>query len=302
LPFFVASPGAFVHQAVVLQLTRSTPSSEPVLSRLASLTGLDAFAGTRAAPISADVAVGACFAFVLVAGLLLVGPRRTSFEWFALGSTAVVTLGLLVPGEFFYHYAAFLAPFLGITVAIAVDRLCLSASGTTATGTPRNVGAHSPRRPPQVTGIGPRIVTGVAVLAAIVLCVHQFGNEQKEAYPDYGPLVATLIPSGACVVSDNAAVTLTTDRFVAASSACQPPADASGTSLSLDKGRNLLTPGSASPALIALWMGALRHADFVILDGNVKRLMPLDGQVKQYLDANFDFRATGGGLQIYQRD
>ena len=49
--------------------------------------------------------------------------RPPALDWFALGTTAVITVMFMWPDQFHYHFAAFLAPFFAMSIALPLSRL-----------------------------------------------------------------------------------------------------------------------------------------------------------------------------------
>jgi hypothetical protein len=137
LPFLAIDPSAFVRDTIIAQLSRHLPASPTAVTRLTNMTGLDGFFHH---PSSGEVAaVAVATAAVLLAGITMPGRRRTPLDWFAVGSCVVVAASLLEPAEFYYHYAAFLAPFLALALAVSFDRL------TTVIGRPDRPGGDHVR-------------------------------------------------------------------------------------------------------------------------------------------------------------
>ena len=122
LPFAILAPGRFYDSVIVAQLIR-TDARTPLGYRLQYLTGLAAWdLGTVTFLI---VAVGLA---VLVAGTLIAACRVTHrgpppLEWFSVATAALIVVAFLVPDDFYYHYPAFLAPFLAMAFALPAARL-----------------------------------------------------------------------------------------------------------------------------------------------------------------------------------
>ena len=78
------------------------------------------------------------------------GELPPALEMFALFTTALVAIAFLVPIDYYYHYAAFLGPFLALAVVLPVSRLAgVLRSRRQAAGS-----AGGPRRPGCCTGAG----------------------------------------------------------------------------------------------------------------------------------------------------
>ena len=73
-----------------------------------------------------------------------------ALEQFALATCALAVVAFLWPADFYYHYAAFLAPFLALAIALPVARRgCLGAArgGPWPPGRGRCRGHRVGRRP-----------------------------------------------------------------------------------------------------------------------------------------------------------
>ena len=62
-------------------------------------------------------------AAVSVLGSRLAHSPPPALDWFATGTCALVVAAFLWPADFYYHYAAFIAPFLALVIALPVSRL-----------------------------------------------------------------------------------------------------------------------------------------------------------------------------------
>ncbi|MGH7642345.1 MAG: hypothetical protein ACRENX_04910 [Candidatus Dormibacteria bacterium] len=140
IPFLVSAPVAFWHQVVVDQAGRTGASAIAPLIRLEFLTGvwpgLGVPPGHLYEPLAAAAVIGIAVVVLAGYGSSLSRPRRSGsraasagyghlsqLELFALACTLLTGVALLVPADFFYHYAAFLGPFLALLLALAVGRL-----------------------------------------------------------------------------------------------------------------------------------------------------------------------------------
>src|SRR5207244_2640075 len=68
----------------------------------------------------------------------------TALEVFALATTALIVAIFLWPAQYHYHFAAFLAPFLGLAIALPISRLLAPGRGSGEDG--------APARPARPTG------------------------------------------------------------------------------------------------------------------------------------------------------
>jgi hypothetical protein len=124
LPFALLAPRTFYRSVIVAQLVRADLVRVPLAFRLQHMLGLT-HAPQLATP--ALVTIGAAV-IVIIAGLLVLGVRLTHQAPPALDIFAAATFGLAVaaflwPSDFYNHYAAFLAPFLALAIALPLSRV-----------------------------------------------------------------------------------------------------------------------------------------------------------------------------------
>lgn len=281
LPFFVAAPTAFVRDVVVVQLERTEPQRVAMATRLAYLTGIW---GTTLKLDSQEiyaVTVGMVVVIAIGFGLGYASHRGrlAPLEVFALASLVVVGIALLWPDEFYYHYATFLGPFLGLTLGIAAGRVADALH----------------RIQPAV------FVVALALAAILIINGMAFAARQTQA-PAADPAVTidAVIPSGACVVTDTTAYLVNANRFAASSSSCPLIVDALGTTLSLDHGMRPAASLPAGSVVVRTWLHYFQHADFLILSDAAPTRIPWTPAVAMYVNANFD-QIDIGGARILER-
>ena len=276
LPFALRAPAAFYRDVVVAQVVRSDIARIPQAYRLQQMLGLVRFTHLTTPPL---VIIG----FVVVSGIAaatVLGSRlaRSSppaLDRFAAGSCALVVAAFLWPVDFYYHYAAFLAPFLALTIALPAARLlaALPAGGT------RDRLAWLRRS---------AMATAAATL--VVLTAFQVILESREHTGVPANEIAAarrLIPPGACVATDQASNTIAIDRFVSAVPGCSLMIDGLGTDYALSDGRNPQTDAGSSPAAEAAWMSAFRAAKYAWLTTVSYRRIPWTPQLKAYFNSHF---------------
>ena len=120
-----------------------------------------------------------------------------------------MAVAFLWPTDYYYHYAAFLGPFLALAVVLPVSRLL-------RTGRPLRT---DPGR--TAPGQAPRAVYRVAVAATaavvLVLAVLQGRTQPDPNYHGVADAVVAdeqIIPAGSCVVADAVSYTIAANRFV----------------------------------------------------------------------------------------
>jgi hypothetical protein len=245
---------------VATQLGRIPASGRvPLLTRLGDITGASAFGGgTTAAIIVAMVLCG------LVAGAFVLSRRRPApLEWFALGSVAALTAAQLVPAQYYTHYAAVIAPFLSILLAVALARLRLARS--------------------------PKLSLAIAAGAVALLLIDQVAYVRGQSTPDVQAAVDSVIPPGGCAVSDAPRILVTTDRFVAATRGCTTMADPGGTVLALD----------SSAEASRVWSAVVHHVDYVVTATPIGA-WAVPAAASLYVEQHFTV-VRSGSLLIYVR-
>jgi hypothetical protein len=264
LPFFLAAPGGFIRDVIGTQLGRIPAVdrvSVPV--RLGDLTGIAGIGGGAVAALIATVVLAA----IVVVAFVLPRRRPSRFEWFAIVATVLVGIVQLGPAWYYEHYAAFIAPFLAILLGVSITRLA------------------EPRRS--------RAAMLVATAVAAVLLVSQVALVHGESVPDIANTVDTMVPAGACTLSDAPSKLVTTNRFVASAAGCTNMTDPQGATLSY---------GYGSAGAQQLWTVAVAHADYLVTSTPFADwYIPPDATLRAYVAANFTLH-TAGGLLFYVRD
>jgi hypothetical protein len=231
IPFLVVAPAALYRDVVTTQLGRIPASGRvPIPIRLGDITGVSAFASGDTAAIAAALAL----AGVVAAVFILSRRRPASFEWFALGSIAALAVAQLAPAQYYPHYAAVIAPFLAILLAVSLER----AAGRRA-------------RPLSVA---------IAAAGVTVVLVVQIAHLRGMSTPDVVRAVDSVIPAGGCAVSDAPRNLVTTDRFVATVSGCTNMTDPAGTMLALDDSSEAST----------VWHAVFDRVDYVVTETPIR--------------------------------
>jgi alpha-1,2-mannosyltransferase len=276
LPFALTAPGTFYRSVVIAQLVRNDIQRIPQGYRLQQILGL-VHVGQLATPplviIGIVVVLGIAAVAVLGSRLAAAGPP--ALDWFALGTCALVVAAFLWPADFYYHYAGFIAPFVGLVIALPVSRLLMAL----AAGKTRRWRAHV--RP---------CVTGIAAVALVVLTVFQVIAESHESSGVPANEIAQakrIIPPGACVATDQVSYTIAINRFVSTVPGCSLMVDGVGTDYALSDGRNGQTGAGSSAAVEAAWMAMFRHASYAWLTSQEYRRIPWTPQLTAYFQANF---------------
>jgi hypothetical protein len=289
LPFAALAPRTFYESVIVAQLLRVDVVRVPLGERLTDMTGLPHL------PYPPLVVTVAALIVVFTAGSSLAatavsGRGPDPLEWFALATLAVVVVAFLWPADFYYHYAAFLAPFLGMAIGLPTARAlaALPAARPLAAAWPLAAVPGSWRLPSSRQAS--RAAVWVAAVLAAVFTVAQAESESTMVTAVPASAISTarrLIPPGACVLGDQMSYAMAADRFVSASPHCSLMVDGVGTDYALSSGRNGVTGAESSPQVMSAWMAAFHAAQYVWLTSAADRRIPWTPQLRGYFLSHF---------------
>lgn len=263
LPFFILAPGSFIRDVLspLSYIPAANRVSIPV--RLGDLTGISTFGGGATLSIIATVVI----AVIVIAAFVLPPQKPSRLEWFAIATTALVAAAQLGPAYYFTHYAAFIAPFLGLLLGISFARLGAQRS--------------------------PRVALAIASAAIAALVTNQVLAIHGEAVRDIAAVVDQVVPAGACALSDAPSQLMTTNRFVAASPGCNDMIDPEGATLSY---------GYGSVGAQHLWTVEVERSDYLVTSTPFANWdIPPAAALRAYVAANFHLLHRGG-LLFYIRN
>jgi len=306
------TPLRFLRYTLVYQATRTGASTAMAL-RLDHLTGLVLVLASRGFGISpgsytlfqADstatmetTVVGAALPAVIALAMvaLLVFPYvrmsrdRTQLEWFALGTAALACTAILSYSAFFYHYPAFPAPWLAITAGAAVGALATRARSAVRAGDPSRAGDDREEPTGQAPPVDRRgrarrwgtAVVAIAIAVAAVVEVVQLSDVSVQGNPG----VASVIPAGSCVVSDQVSVTIAANRFTTAPG-CPDVVDALAQTLVLSHGVSPAGGAGKQQAVVSGWESIFSQAQYVWLTGGYQNRIPWTPQLAAWFQAHF---------------
>jgi hypothetical protein len=297
LPFFIASPGSFIHQVILTQAARNGGGYGPA-KRLANLTGLPgtvsavSHPGTSATQLLAGL-------FALLAALILIAftrrgrPSLDSLEFFALVAALVTGAGLFFAPVFYYHYPGFEAPFVALLYGTLAGRLGPRSSSAL------DGAAFSPARK-LARGVGAVLVTvcAVAVIADMVnLRIQAIVSHHPTA--SIAAVLGNAIPAHGCVLSTSQTLVLLDDRFTADERSCSPVIDWLGQERVLDHGHSQLGSDKHALALQRLWLRSIQASVAIV----VRNYPEWNRAVTTYV--RVDFRKLTGnhhGFAVFVRD
>ena len=276
LPFALTAPATFYRSVIIAQLVRTDLVRIPQGYRLQQMLGLVHTSQLATPPlVIISIVVVLALAAISLIGSRLAHSAPPALDWFVTGTCALVVAAFLWPADFYYHYAGFLAPFVGLVIALPVSRLL---SALPPDGTRRWI---RPTRP---------WATGIAAVALVTLTVFQVIAESHEYSGVPASEIAQvqrIIPPGACVATDQASYTIAVNRFVSAVPGCSLMIDGVGTDYALSNGRNGETGAGSAPAVEAAWMAQFRTAKYAWLTSQEYRRIPWTPRLRAYFRSHF---------------
>jgi alpha-1,2-mannosyltransferase len=280
LPFAALAPRQFYDSVIVAQILRVSPARTPVWGRLANIIGI----ANPTPDQEVTVLVIAIVVFVLVAAAVaaawLISHRPPPLlERFVVLTSALIIVMFCLADQFYYHFVAFLVPFLAAAIAVPVSRL---VTGAPAADSPP---AGEPQRHPVLWWA----TASLSAVAIVVVAVTQFRAES--AWADVigrAPRpIGYIIPPGACVLTDQVSMTIVANRFYSDVPGCSQMVDSLATDLALSNGKKPSDGAGYVPAVAALWRQAFSHAQIVMLSPNNVGRVPWTPALRAYFAANF---------------
>ena len=274
LPFLALGPGPFLRSTIVYQAAR-TGSYVSLSERLAHITGvidlldqagrITVSAGANSlfgqaviadtAPVSWTALPFAAFTVLVLlvaAGFWLSRHELRQVEWFALATAIGALAAIVIYSAFFYHYPAFPGPWLAIAAGVALGQLIV------------RVPAAFARR---------AVIGSVALVMACAVAL-QIAEVAPLRTPPGADEISRAIPPGACVVSDEVALTIMANRFEPARPGCPVVIDALATTLALTGGVSVQGGAEKDRSAVLAWRNIFLHAQYVWLSPNQWKRVP----------------------------
>jgi len=234
----------------------------------------------------------------LAAEIVVTRRPPPALDGFALATSALIVILFMLPTQFHPHFAAFLAPFLGLAIALPAARLLTPGWGSGADG--------RPARP--AGGTLAWVATGLAAATLVVFTIFQVRAEgQQQAYiaptgPGSIAAFARPIPPGSCVATDEVSFLILANRFVTNVPGCSPMVDGTGTDLALSRGGTPGTGAGRNPAVAAAWRQEFAHARYAWLSANSRRRIAWSPALRAYFNSHFvPVMSNGRGDVLYRR-
>lgn len=253
--FFVLAPRSFVRDAFTAQMARTEVVLPSTWDRLLHLLGLpEAVAYSNVVGVLiVCLMVMAGVAVVVAAARLAAQSRSVSELELCVVAIAVCSaFFLLQPPAFYYHYAAFAAPFIALLIGLSAAR------------------------------IGLRFAAALTVFLLVAGVAHavRFVQTHTTSWPDQSATVDARVPSHACVLGDDPADLLLANRFD-----CDPVVDTYGTGFVLDGG----TVRSTGAASDRYWIDQFNRVTYLqLIHGFSPVRIPWDSELIGYVNAHFE--------------
>jgi hypothetical protein len=278
-PFVALAPRQFFHGVITAQIGgREGAVRVPLYFRIRHMAGFANYPDLKHAIV---LAVAAALAGVIVIATVLASglARRLPplLDWWVYGCLIGVIGIFLWPSQFHYHFSGFLAPFLGLSLALPAARLVTVFRDRT----------------PSHPSAGRTVAALAGVVAAVVLAAGTVSQVSFErtllplAPIDAMAIGKSIIPPGACVLADNVAYTITANRFVNSRAGCPTVDDGTGANFALSHGLAAETGAGRLPQVAALWRSALTHADYLWFTQLYNHRIAWTPALRAYVDANF---------------
>jgi hypothetical protein len=294
LPFAALAPRQFYHSLITAQIGyRAHALRVGPYYRIREMAGLpDGLHLSHGTVVAVAVAIVAFILLSQAAASALTRRLPPLLDLFAMLTVVLVAAMFMWPPQFHYHFSAFMAPFLGLSAALAAARL---------------TAAVQPLLPAAGPGRWlPKAAAGAAAVVLTAMAVVQASTQNNLLKQVIGPVPATigqLIPKGTCVLTDQVSITILANRFTSNDPGCPQMVDTLGTDLALSHGRKPATGAASVPAVAAAWQTAFSHAQYVLLTHINARRVAWTPQLHEYLDQNFRVvYVSSSRLTLYARN
>jgi alpha-1,2-mannosyltransferase len=300
LPFAIVGPRQFYESLITAQIgPRHGTLRVGIAPRLDNMLGLVNPHGHGNGITLVHTATLAEIAALVVLAFMVAGfaaawlPARRApspLHQFVLVTTVLVVAMFMWPKQFHYHFAAFLVPFLALSIGLAAAGLVTAARPLAdSLGGGRWLG---------------RGAVGLAAAVLVILTIVQIGLESTVPRV-VGPIPAAIdriIPPGSCVLTDEVSLTLLANRFVSDVPGCSQMVDGLGTDLGLSGGRTPEDGAGLVPAVAAVWNSAFEHAQYVWLSWGETRRVAWTPALRAYFHAHFvEVFSSGKHDTLYAR-
>jgi hypothetical protein len=300
LPFAILAPRAFYSSVIVAQWARTDDIRIPTSFRVASMLGLSH--GPNLPHLLLAAAAAAIAALAAGCSLLATVISRRwppPLEIFVMATAALIVLAFVWPPDYYYHYAAFLGPFLALAVVLPVARLAgLARPPRPALGTARQTASPAAPRAAYRLGLA---ATAVIVLVLAVLQERTAPDPQLHGISSAVIADEKVFAPGSCVLTDTVSYTIAANRFFSTEPGCPIMVDSIGTDYSLSHGENAANGAGSTPAVQRVWLSAFSRAQYVWLSGLWQRRLPWTYPIRSYFNAHFRLLHFDASGRVYER-
>ena len=265
VPFAAAAPAGFFRDLVIAQVgPRVGYARVSIWYRLKEIFGFSNVAlGHSDLLLGAVIILGFAIGGLACAWLVTRRPPP-SLEWFALVTAILIMVSFTYPEQFYFHFVAFLAPFLAIAVALSWSTLVETVKPL----------AHRARTADLLRWLPVSLAAALVFLLAFSEIYAVYQQEHKgvaiaaaNARANMVAAIDRVARPGDCVFTDQVSYTIAADRFVSDVPGCSLMDDGIGADLALSHGRTPSSGAGNVPAVAAMWWAGFRHAQVVMLSG-----------------------------------
>lgn len=268
-PFYVVDPGGLIHDVITVQLNRVPGGRVSLMTRLYYITGsgvLTHFFGHQ----SLVTILGLVLGIVMVVVLLRSKAKKSQPLWYFGAVTAVAVFAvLLYPSDFYYHYPDFLTPYIAIVFSFSAWLFADMISNRSTLARVLTIALAFYLIP-------------ITFIAAEIVYEHQ---QMTVAVPK--DFASTIIPPGACVVSDVEAMLIESNRFYSNKKDCPTMLDSYGTALALSGGKTINGGAASSSKLDKYWLSVMKNASYIWLSPREKARLPWTSGNLDYFKAHY---------------
>jgi len=300
LPFLISAPRNFAEQVFVEQIFRKV-TQEDSAGLIARLTTLSGLLPTTMIPSHREVIIITVVVIAFVGLAFWCRQQSERVDLYLLLASLLMVVALLSSAESYTYYGYYFAPFLLGLIAVAAARL----------------GARLRRMIERVT-ISAAIwrflkisttVGLVGVIFAMSLYLTSLYSSFTWANAYYAPFLApitTEIPAGSCVLYEQVAMGIETNRFQSSDPHCPNVVDPYGMWMSW--GYMRIPPARK---FVAEWQSYFESAQFVVLNsdsleafkrGVAPEVIPWDRHLITWFRAHYHLKFHQHYVYIYEKD
>jgi hypothetical protein len=281
VPFAATDPAAFFRDVVMAQVgPRVGFRRVSIYYRLREMFGFSNLTlGHSILALGAVIILGFAVGTFACAWLITRRPPPP-LEWFALVTAVLIIVAFTYPEQFYFHFVAFLAPFLAMAVGLASSRLVETAQPLADRAEAGALLRWS--------------AAGLAAAFVVLLAFSEIGAVHKAhhnrvfiARSSMLPVIDRVARPGDCVLTDQVSYTILANRFLSDVPGCSLMDDPTGADLALSHGRTPSSGAGNVPAVAAVWWDGFRHAQVVMLSSRSFKRVAWAPGLKTYFHDHF---------------